>query len=251
MEVFVLDLDWDEFKTEIIAKGYPLNHKANNNGGYEVFAVDRGTLIYRAVINDSADITEFETLYKANSNRCIYDDYGKQYVRSGSRPLDKTTYFCMIGDSASNIGDGTELSWNFANDNDLIISDSNIKRKRVEFTFIDDINIKEGTIYWMNAPFGSYIDLKVVCPAGAYYLANDKTPRYAAVDTPIDHFVSHHMLIDNCPMGDELNTEEASMEIPNYFKYWLEITVPVVTGIENFKGFASLEIYRPRTVVLA
>jgi hypothetical protein len=247
---FVLDLDWDEFKTEVIAKGYPLNHKTNNSGGYEVFAIDRSSLIWRAVINDSDDVTEFETYYKSKSNMCIYDTQGKEFTRAESRPLDMATWFTGAGDNidAGTIGDGKDLQWDFSTSEDLIVEDSNIKRKRLEFQFIDSICIKEGAIYFENALFGSYVDLKVVCPAGNYYYKNDGTPAYAFVDTVVDHFVNHQHIMGTCYMGDELNTEAASMEIPPSYKYFVEITVPNTDSTS--RGHISMELYRRRSVVL-
>jgi len=251
MEIWVT---WTTLKSLKAAKTLSLQYYEEGIF-YKIFGSEDG-VTYRCDINKtdpkSLEQIDFEDNYMAECNQPVHpvDEYNKQYVRAGSRPLDKTTYFTMIGDSDTGIADGKQISWDFATAEDLILDESAWKRKRVEFKFIDNINIKEGAIYFFNAPFGSYIDLSVVCPAGAYYLANDKTPRYAFVDTPIDHFVSHHMMYGDCPMGDELNTEEASMEVPFYYKYWIEITAPVVADLSKFKGFCSLEIYRPRTCIL-
>jgi len=62
----LIDLDWTEFKTEVIDKHFPINHKPTNSG-YEVFSLDR-TIVWRAVINDPTDVTDFEDNYKSNSN---------------------------------------------------------------------------------------------------------------------------------------------------------------------------------------
>lgn len=178
------------------------------------------------------------------------DDDGKQYMRAESRPLEMTTYFTMAGDDIAGniIGGGTELAWNFSTGVDMIAAPAGYNRKRLEFSFIDVVRVKEGTLYWENALFGSYIDLFVVCPVGQYYLANDGSPRVASVDTPVEHFVNMHHMMGTCYMGDELNTEAASAEIPSSYKFWLDVTVPSIDG--NSKGYGSIEVYRNRTVIL-
>jgi hypothetical protein len=156
----------------------------------------------------------------------------------------------MIGDGTSTIGDGKELKWDFSNSTDDITSGvpSGYKRKRLEFSFIDPIYIKEGTLYWKDKLFGSYVDLYVVCKDTKYYLKNDGTPAQASGDTPVAHYLNHHFVMGDNVLGDELNTEAASDQISTDFKFWLEITVPDTDSTS--KGFAELELYRTRTVIL-
>ena len=71
---------------------------------------------------------------------------GKEVVRAESRPEDTTTCFTGIGDSAEGIGDGKEFSWDFSNDDDIVEAPSGMKRKRIEFKFLDSVWIKEGTL---------------------------------------------------------------------------------------------------------
>ena len=55
-------------------------------------------------------------------------------------------------------------------------------------------------------------------------------------------------MMDSCIMGDELNTEAASSEIPSNYKFCLTITVPASDN--SSKGYVSIECYRKRTVIL-
>ena len=87
-----------------------------------------------------------------------------------------------------------------------------------------------------------------MCPAGQYYVDNNKVPVQASVDTPIVHYVIRHPLQGTVPMGDELNTETCSDELPNNYKFWVEVTVPEADVISN--GVISLELYRRRTTIL-
>ena len=59
------------------------------------------------------------------------------------------------------------------------------------------------------------------------------------------------MIEGSAPMGDELNTESAA-ERPVYPFHSMEaeITVPDVTNISELHGHWTLEIYRPKTVIL-
>ena len=64
---------WEDFKTDILSKGFPYNHQTlrNLNGtlaGYTVFVVDR-TINWQCMISTPEDIADFETNYKPNSNR--------------------------------------------------------------------------------------------------------------------------------------------------------------------------------------
>ena len=180
---------------------------------------------------------------------------GRMIVRSDSRPREATTYFTMRGDSASAIGDGNIMTWDFSNSDD-IVSDSltiavptNYKRKRIKLSFVDEIWIKEGSIYWENAPYGCHIDFWIMCPAGQYYLNRSGTPVQASVDTPLVHYVNHHRIFGNCYIGDELNTEGANEDgLPNNYELWVEITTPDTD--ETSKGHSELEVYRERTHLL-
>lgn len=175
-------------------------------------------------------------------------DDGKTIVRAESRPLNNTTVFTCRGDSGSNIGDGKIIAWDFSNDDDEISAPEGYKRKRLEFSFLDGIYVKEGACYHFDSPKGCYVDFYIVCPDGQYYYDNNGDLKQASVDMVIHHYVNHHFIQGSVPMGDELNTESCSQSIPNNYKFWVDVTTP--DSDVNSNGFISLEIYRERTVIL-
>lgn len=195
----------------------------------------------------------------------------RQIVRADSRPRGHMTCFTCRGDSLTAIGDGTTMAWDFSNA-DNIVTDSitkpipaNHKRKRLEIGFSEKIYIKEGTLYFHNAPKGQYLDFWVICKTGGVYddpngtipgsaigLDPDRMYTQAQTDTVVTHYVNQQYMQGSCPMGDELNTEGASEAgLPTQMsKYvlWCEITTPTTDITSN--GYASIELYRPRSVLL-
>jgi len=203
---------------------------------------------------------------------------GRHLVRADSRPIGYITNFTCRGDTAAVgsapgiIGNGKVLAWDFANSNDDATDDgltspipTNYKRKRIEIGFIEVIYIKEGAIYFFDAKKGSYLDLYIVCKNGGYYkdpngatpasalsLPGDDMYTQATQDTPVIHYVNHHRIQGDVPMGDELNTEGASEDglppMANEYYIWVEVTVPSSDVDSN--GNAELELYRKRTILL-
>lgn len=227
--------NWTEFKNLIDQNILFVENVVGSD--YELYAQD-GNLFYKCLLT-SSDITDYQTNYQSKKSLLLHpvDADGKPYSRAESRPLDKTTYFTMAGDSSTTRGDGTELRWDFSNSDDIITAPSGFKRKRVKISFIDEVNLKEGTIYFIDKLWGSYIDLLVVAPAPI---------AHPSVDVTLDHFVNKYFMTNTNILGDELNTEAASSNIPAGIEFWLEITVPDTDN--SSKGYVSLEIYRPNTV---
>ena len=181
------------------------------------------------------------------------DDEGRTFVRAESKPTTMTTYFTSSGDSATEIGGGTKLFFDFNNDDDEIIIDSEHRTKMVMCTFMDVVRLKEGTLYWENMPFGSHIDLCLGVPDGAYYYKNDGTLAQNNTGEPlrIARFVNDSPMMGSCPMGDELNTEAASNDIPIGTIFGFTVSVPSSVGMsDNCHGAVLMEMYRVRTVVL-
>jgi hypothetical protein len=193
-------------------------------------------------------------------------DDGRPIVRADTRPLDTSTYFTMAGDTASGIGDGTPLRWDFSNDDDTTgcayyVTPDGYKTKHIELTFIDPIYLKDGALYFFDAPWGAYCDMQVVIPANNYYpnehgsipasalgLPGTDLYSYASVDTVFVSYVNKHHIYGSCPMGDELNAEGAAINaVPVGWKLVGHITT--VSGDNTSKGFASFECYRHRTVL--
>ncbi len=192
---------------------------------------------------------------------------GRPIVRADTRPLDTSTYFTMAGDTASGIGDGAVLKWDFSNDDNetecaYFNTPDGYKTKHIELTFIDPIYLKDGALYFFDVPWGAYCDMHVVVPAGNYYPNDNGTIpasalglpgtdmySYASADVAYVNYVNSHHMYGDCPMGDELNAEGAAIDaVPVGWKLVGHITT--VSGDNTSKGFASFECYRHRTVLL-
>jgi len=177
---------------------------------------------------------------------------GRPIVMSNSRPVGYQTIFTMAGDTASGIGDGKEIVWDFSNDDDLMasgIAPAGYKGKCLKINFLDPVYVKEGTIYFHGAKKGSYMNFNIICPNGQYYLNRDGTPAQANGDVTVVRYVNKHHFYGDCPMGDELNTESATENaIPENYKLCVEVFVPD-TDNDSY-GYGELELYRSRTVLL-
>ena len=191
-------------------------------------------------------------------------DDGRPIVRSDTRPLDYETYFTMAGDSTA-IGSGEILRWDFSNsDNDYDGPDvpSGYKCKRIDLTFVCPIHSKDGSIYFFDVPWGCYVELDIVVPAGNYYpneagtipasalgLSGTIMYSYASEEVDYQRFVNQHYIYGSCPMGDELNAEGCSVNaIP--IGWILRGSVYTLTSDNTSKGYASFEVYRCHTKLL-
>jgi len=248
--------DWTGFIAVVSSRHLHLQYEdlGDNPSKYMLWAHDGNDEYQCKVTKGTEDATDFVNNYKDNANQPIIERNGdgREMIVSTSRPAICTTYFTCAGDDITNgvIGEGQEFFYDFSNtDHDISVDvPTGMKRKQIDFQFLDSTWIKEGTIYFHNAKKGSYVDLFVVCPAGGYYRKNDGTIAQAAVETVVQHFVNKLYVQGDCPMGDELNTESASEEIPNYFFYRMHITVPDSDTDSN--GYINLVIFRERTVGL-
>lgn len=244
---------WSQFKA-LLDAGLLFIEDQRGTHDYILYGQD-SILLYKCVLANedmASDITDYETNYQSKKSTFLnpIDPDGRHFTRAESRPLGTITCFTDKGDSATNIGDGNELYWDFSNDDDLVNmpSGSTMKRKRIEFSFLDSVWMKEGALYFHKAKKESYLDFYVVCPENGYYLDNDGELQQATEDTPIIHYGIHIHIQGDCPMGDELNTESCSVEIKSNYKFWLDITVPNTD--DESTGYVTLELYRKRTVIL-
>jgi hypothetical protein len=245
-------MTWSELKTVVLTKTLFMQYM-DKGSIYDVWAAENG-VVYRCKVqkDDPAteDQTDFENNYKASCNQAVTprSPDGKPYGRTESRPLDCTTVFTGRADSDNNIGDGRLFMWRFDNDDDLIEQNSNYKRKRLEFKFLDPIYLKEGTLFYRDAPMGAYMDVYIVCPAGGYYYSNDGSPRLAAVDTPIAHYIVHQMMYQTNCYGREFRTEACSSQLPSSYKFWIDVTT-TPDDVQSM-GYVTLVLYRTRSAVL-
>lgn len=252
---------FDGLKAVVTVRSLNMDYFDRGNE-YYVYAIedDIKTYFYNITKDSPAngEQTDFETNYKPSIDSSPpvlvpRDEFGKPVQRTESRPIGATTCFVGQGDNVDGyptpeIGGGKVLSYDFSNNDDIVDAPAGFKRKRLEFQFIDSIWVKEGTIYFFDAVKGSYIDFYVVCPSGQYYYDNNGVPHLATEDTPVNHYVIHHPLQGSVPMGDELNTETCSVEIPPNYKFWVEVTVPDSDTLSS--GNISIEMYRKRTIIL-
>jgi len=190
---------------------------------------------------------------------------GVPIVRADSRPLNTEVYFTMCGDSTG-IGDGPTIMWDFSNNDDEFSDLSWVKpgykAKKITIKFNCPVWMKDGTMYFFDAPWGQNISMFVGIPAGSYYpnlagnipssalgLTDGKMYSYAEEDTPYQSYVMRHMMYGSCPMGDELNAEGAALyPIPIGWQLCGVIITP--EDDNTSKGYASLEMYRCHTWLL-
>ena len=247
---------WDNLKTLSDGKNIPLQYE--DQGNRYLIWFSEGVITYSAFVQitdpRNEDQIQFEDNYRDDANKPIVpsDIDNRAFVRSGSRKFEWNTNFTNFADKIDApqvIYGGKQIMWDFSNSTDDITPPSGYKKKRITVQFIDSIQIKEGTVYFLNAPFGSFVEFSVVCPAGEYYYKNDGTLAQATEDTITMTFVKAGMMGD-CPMGDEFNGEEASDVIAPNYKFWVDITTPDVEGYTNFKGHILAEINRKRSVIL-
>jgi len=190
---------------------------------------------------------------------------GVPIVRSDSRPLGKETYFTMVGDSTG-IGDGEIFMWDFSNDDDEFDHPqwipAGFKAKKIQIEFSCPVWLKDGTIYFFDAPWGCYISMFVSVPANNYYpnpagpipasalgLSGKDMYAYTDHDLPYQSYVRKHHMYQSCPMGDELNAEGAALNaVPIGWKLCGLVVTP--DSDVTSKGFAGLELYRCHTILL-
>jgi hypothetical protein len=191
---------------------------------------------------------------------------GRRIIRADSRPLGFQTYYTMAGDdSTAGIGMGTEIMWDFSNDDDIVTGDhvpSGMKCKEFLISFICPVYTKDGCLYFFDAPWGQYAMMDIVVPPGRYYpnpyggipasaLGLPGTTVYAYSTDYVCYcsYLMKYRMHGDCPMGDELNAEGSAVDAlpPGWFIRG-RIYTPSSDNIS--KGFAELEIHRCHTSVL-
>ena len=200
-------------------------------------------------------------------------DDGRPIVRSDTRPLNTSTYFTCQGDTASGIGDGAELRWDFTSGSEYTtISgpytlscghkiDEGYKAQVIDMTFLDPVYFKDGALYFFDAPWGAHCSMEIIVPQGGYYpndtgtipasalgLTGTQMYSYASTDTPYYRYVNRHFMYGSVPMGDELNAEGAMVDaLP--VGWFVRGVIAVPNDDDQSKGFASFEMYRARSVI--
>lgn len=198
---------------------------------------------------------------------------GRPLVRADTRPMGTQTYFTMSGDTVSGIGDGQCLKWDFSNnENDYDFENptienpppvaSGFKAKKINIWFNELVYLKDGAMYFQNADFNTSVYMYITVPPGNYYpnaagpipasslgLPGDQMYAYATNDVLYACYVNDHHMMGDCTMGDELNAEGAQID-PIPIGWYITSFIICPEDNTTFKGSASLEMYRPHTVVL-
>jgi hypothetical protein len=251
----------DRLTQEIIASGYPL---FPNTGakfyGCQCEILSDNTYRTTAYLVDDISQAESDAIYSIMDAHLPIpipptvtplDEDHKPFVRAESRPLNCTTVFTTRGDNTVQIGEGDRLEW------DASISDdwtedgapSGYKRKVVEVSFLDPVRLKEGCVYYMKAKKGSRLNMRIVCPNGGWYMClGQPRQNLQGMDIEVEHYVCDLPIQGDVPMGDELNTETCSQELPTYMKIQLEVIIP--TSDTDSYGYVLMEMYRCRTTVV-
>lgn len=211
---------------------------------------------------------------------------GRPIVRSDTRPLGTQTYFTSAGDcpnlvngtcpggqgnSCVCVGAGQAWMWNFGNQEHEYNPDSvengptlasGQRAKLVHAAFAEPVYIKDGTLYFLDATYGSYLSMYITVPSGNYYpnpsgtipasalgQSGDHMYAYATNDVFYVAYVNRQYMLGDCPMGDGLNAEASSVSAVPAGWY---ISGLIVTDEDNtsFKGHGSLEMYRRSTCML-
>ncbi len=191
---------------------------------------------------------------------------GRPIIRSDTRPLDSETFFTCSGDSIDNIGDGVHLRWDFSDSTSDIYTGPEVpdgfKAKEILLSFHCPVYLKDGAIYFFDAPWGSYLEMDIVVPSGGYYpnptgqipssalgLSGNILYAQASGNTRYQKYVNAHQIHGDCPMGDELNAEGAAVNAipPGWYLRGLIFTPE---SDNASKGYASLEMYRCHTCLL-
>jgi len=190
---------------------------------------------------------------------------GRPLVRADTRPLGTQTYFASCGDDSTSIGGGVALQWNFSNDDDEYTGDeipSGFKAKELLLSFKCPVYLKDGSIYFFDAPWGQVMHMDIVVPSGGYYpnpagaipaaalgLPGNDMYAQASGNVVYTSYVHNHYCYGDCPMGDELNAEGCAIDaLP--VGWLLRGLIITPTSDTTSKGFASMEMYRCHTCLL-
>jgi len=190
---------------------------------------------------------------------------GRPIVRADSRPLNTETYFTMAGDDSTSIGGGAVMVWDFSNNDNIYEGPeipSGFKAKKLSMTFHCPIYLKDGTVYFFDAPWGCYMNMFIGIPANSYYpnpagsipasalgLSSNNMYAYTTEEMAYQCYLNKHHMYGDCPMGDELNAEGAAVNaVPVGWKVCGLIVTPDSDNVS--KGYASLELYRCHTMLL-
>lgn len=218
-------------------------------------------------VNDGArDLSKSEAidLIRKIQRPTEVDNLGRWVVRSDSRKTDWDAIFQGCGDNleTGEVGGGIPFTFDFSVSSDDPRWDNEhaptgYKMQTIDWRFCDFVYIKEGTLFYYNAPRGSYMNFSVIAPPGTSYVEKFSNPdltvskKTLLTNTNWVEFIRwlvHYSFEGSAPMGDELNTESASDNAsPSFFVWRAQVCIPDVPGYEQAHGHWALEMYRIST----
>lgn len=192
---------------------------------------------------------------------------GKPIVRSDTRPIGTQTYFTMTGDDlqTGKLGAGDQMRWDFSNEDNMydpnnfenpIVLASGIKAKYMEMKFTSPAYLKDGALFFFDAPWGAYASMYIVVPAGTYYphpngsipasalgLSGDSKYEYSTKRVFYASYLNNHFMYKDCSRGVNLDAEGSQVDpVPSG---WLIAGLVCCPEDDNtFKGFGLIEMYR-------
>ncbi len=190
---------------------------------------------------------------------------GRPLVRADTRPLETETYFTCAGDDTG-IGDGVHLEWDFSDSTSNMYTGPEVpagmKAKQLLLAFNCPIYLKDGALYFYDAPWGCYLEMDIIVPNGGYYpnpagaipasaLGLPGTDMYAQASGNVSYqkYVNRHHIHGSCPMGDEMNAEGAAVN-PVPVGWFVRGLIVTHENDNVSKGYGSFEMYRCHTVIL-
>ena len=252
--------------TDVLIKGRRIKADCGNDG------FKFGRVLSSSFVDGVTIVVLTDTSGSLNENlvQIWYEDAphmedGRPIVRSDTRPVGMQTYFTTAGDEIDNIGSGKEMRWDFSNNEDLYTGPDvpeGYKAKCFNISFNCPVHLKDGAIYFFDAPWGQYVSMDIVVPSGSYYPnPNGPIPAYmlglsgnqmyaqATEDTIVQRYLNKHFMYTSCPMGDELNAEGCSVEaLP--VGWYIRGFVVTPESDNTSKGYGCLEMYRCHSTLL-
>lgn len=180
---------------------------------------------------------------------------GKPITTVSDRPKDFFRHFTGAGDDIVNrvIGAGEPIH--------MIAGPG--QTATVDAHFVDDVYVKDGEIYYLNAGFDSHLTIEVICPAGTPFPApnngtldltstgfvanNSGTGAYmtATVEVTLYRFLNRTHVVGNENRYAISSPEPFLMRAPYFLRYTLQVD-PEITGV--LKAAVTMGMYRKKTV---
>lgn len=192
---------------------------------------------------------------------------GKPIVRADTRPTGTQTYFTMTGDDlqTGKLGGGDQMRWDFSNtdntydpnnfENPIVLA-SGIKAKYIEMSFTSPTYLKDGALFFFDAPWGAYASMYIVVPAGTYYphpngpipasalgLPGDGKYAYSTKKVFYASYLNKHFMYKECTRGVPMDAEGSQVDpVPSGWLIAGLVCCP--EDDKAFKGFGLIEMYR-------